>query len=191
MKRGSLLSLIFCVVSAATPAQQLHADGILDEPVPWSGSLRKYSIAELVARMSGWADASGKGEFQLAKPLPEEISAAKLDRFDIKETPRPTYREVLTSALESARRRALLEETDKGIRVVYVYARSYSLSGTTREALRRKGRLSLEGIEKDLAEKGWRLSEHVTLRYSGENSILLVDGTDEDIETASRYFGVK
>ena len=191
MKHGRLLTLIFCVVTAATPLQQLHADGILDEPVPWSGSLRKYSIAELVARMSGWADASGKGEFQLAKPLPEEISAAKLDRFDIKEMPRPTYRQVLTSALESARQRTLLEGTDKGIRVIYVYTRSYSLPGTTREALRQKGRLSLEGIVKDLAEKGWRLSGHVTLRFSGENSILLVNGTEEDIATVSRYFGVK
>lgn len=191
MNQGSLLSLIFCVVTAATPFQQLHADGILDEPVPWSGSLRKYSIAELVARMSGWADASGKGEFQLAKPLPEKIAAAKLDRFDVKETPRPTYREVLTSALESAGQRTLLEGTEKGIRVIYVYARSYSLPGTTREALRQKDRLSLEGIEKDLAEKGWRLSEHVTLRYSEENSILLVNGTEEDIATVSRYFGVK
>lgn len=191
MNQGSLLSLIFCVVTAATPIQKLHADGILDEPVPWSGSLRNYSIAELVARMSGWADASGKGEFQLAEPLPEEISAAKLDRFDIKEKPRPTYREVLSFALESARKRILLEETDKGIRVTYVYTRSYSLSGTNREALRQKGRLSLEGIEKDLAEKGWRLSEHVTLRYSGEKSIFLVEGTEEDVATVSRYFGVK
>lgn len=191
MKRNSLFSLMACIIIAASPSQRLHAEGILDEPVPWSGRLRNYSIAELVARMSGWADASGRGDFQLAKPLPEEISAAKLARFDIKETPRPTYREVLTSALESARRRALFEETDKGIRVVYVYARSYSLSGTTREALRQKGRLSLDGIEKDLAEKGWRMSEHATLRYSGNNSIFLVEGTEEDIATVSRYFGVK
>jgi hypothetical protein len=191
MKRGRVLSLIVCIVTAATPAQQLHADGILDEPVPWSGRLRKYSIAELVARMSGWADASGKGEFQLAKPLPEELSAEKIDRIDIKGEPRPTYRDVLTLALKTAGQRTLLEGTDKGIRVIYLSSRSYSLSGPTREALRQKGRLSLEGIEKDLAEKGWRLSEHAKLRYSGETSIFLVDGTEEDIATVSRYFGVE
>ena len=191
MKRGRLLSLIGGVVAVATSFQPLRADGILDEPVPWSGRLRNYSISELVARMSGWADTSGKGEFLLAMPLPEELSAEKIDRIDIKGEPRPTYRDVITLALQTAGQRTLLEGTDKGIRVTYLSSRSYSLSESTREALRQKGRLSLEGIEKDLAEKGCRLSEHAKLGYSGETSIFLVDGTEDDIATVSRYLGAE
>ena len=169
----------------------LHGAEVLDAPVPWAGEIRGYTLADLVARMRGWSDIGDSSDFVLLNRIPENLASKELNLIRIPDDPRPTYREVLVSALKEAGQKAELRSVKGGIEIVYIYARSFTLPANTRQSLDRKGRWSLEGIKSELDDKGWSFSEFVTMNFNAENSSLIVQGTLEDLDTAARFLGQK
>lgn len=169
----------------------LHGAEILDKPVPWSGRISGYTLDELVARMRGWSDVGDSGTFQLSSRIPEELATKKINLLLIPDEPRPTYREILVSALEKVGQKVEVRRSKEGIEIVYIYSRSFRISNSNRQSLARKGRLSLEGIQRELADKGWVFSESVEMKFLPESSLLIVQGTSEDIDKAARFFSEK
>lgn len=105
--------------------------------------------------MRGWSDVGDSGTFQLSSRIPEELATKKINLLLIPDEPRPTYREILVSALEKVGQKVEVRRSKEGIEIVYIYSRSFRISNSNRQSLARKGRLSLEGIQRELADKGW------------------------------------
>lgn len=103
----------------------LQGADILDTPVPWAGRINGYTIADLIARMRGWSDVGDSGPFELSTKVPEKLATKELDLVRIPNEPRPTYRELLVSALEEVGQKAELRRGKEGIEIVYIYARSF------------------------------------------------------------------
>ncbi|MCH7227516.1 hypothetical protein [Haloferula sp. A504] len=168
----------------------LQGAEILDTRVPWSGNLRDYTMAELVARMTGWADLDPDGDFRFTERLPDDIGSKRIDLIRIAEDSRPTYRELLVSAFDEIQKTVEIRRGRSGIEVIYLYTRIYNLPYATKQELSRKGRLSLQGIQAELDEKGWQMSEFADVRFFPETSSILIRGTKEDVESAWRFFGL-
>jgi hypothetical protein len=172
-------------------AGSLQGAEILGEPVPWSGRIQGYSLAELVARMSGWADIGKGAGFHIHSGLPEDLAAKKLNIIQVADSPRPTYGELLLLALHDAGVKAELKETRAGIEIVHLYSRSFKLSHDTKRSLSLKVRWTLEGIKAELNDKGWSLSEHAHLIFTPERSSLIVEGTMDDVKEIARFLGTE
>lgn len=168
----------------------LQGAEILDTPVPWSGRLKDDTMAEVVARMRGWADLDPRGDFRLAERLPPDIANKRIHVIRIAEDSRPTYRELLVAAFKDIQERVEVRRGRSGIEIVYIYTRVHKLPYAEKEALRRKGRLSLQGIQTELEEKGWKMSEFARLKFVPEPAAILISGTKEDVESAWRFFGL-
>ena len=169
----------------------LHGADILDTPVPWSGRITGYTVADLVVRMRGWSDVGDGGRFILSAKIPEKLATKELEPVRIPEKPRPTYGELLVSALENVGQKSEVRRGKQGIEIVYLYVRSFKLSARTRQVLNRKRRLSLEGIQSELDDKGWSFSESATMFFSAEQSRLVIKGTSDDLESMAKFLGQK
>lgn len=186
-----LRHLLIRTLITITLVGSLHGADVLDAPVPWAGRISGHTLAELVARMRGWSDIGDAGTFELSTQIPERLATKKLDLVRIPDAPRPTYRELLVSALKDAGQKAEVRRGQEGIEIIYMYARSFRIPSSTRQALDRKGRWSLEGIKSELDDKAWSFSEFVAMRFFAESSTLIVQGTSDDLDKTARFFGQK
>jgi len=140
MRLRNLYARILIIVASIGT---LRGAEILDTPVPWAGRISGYTVADLIARMRGWSDVVDSGSFMISTKIPEKLKSKELDSIRIPEKPRPTYRELIVSALKQAGQKAEVRRGKKGIEIVYIQMRVFMLSAKTRQGLIRKGRWSL------------------------------------------------
>jgi hypothetical protein len=171
--------------------QCLPAQDILDEPVPWSGQIRRTTVKELIARMTGWAEGSGKEGFVFAKRLPVELADLKVDHLMVTDDPRPTYRQLLSEIFGQVRKNARFTRGRTGIEITYTFQYQIWLSFKKVAQLKRSGLWSTEALKADLKRKGWKLSTHFGLTLLKESQILIIRGVKADHDNVSRYLGYR
>jgi len=183
--RNSITRLLIILASVGT----LNGAEILETPVPWTGRITGYTVADLIARMRGWSDVGDNGSFILSTKIPEKLASEELGLIQIPEDPRPTYSELLVLALEKAGQKAEVHRGKKGIEIIYIYSRVFTISTKDRQALTHKNRWSLEGIKKELNDKGWSFSNSAKMLLLAEKSRIVILGTSDDLTRMARFFG--
>lgn len=165
---------------ACLPGQE-----ILDQPVPWSGTITRTTAKEMIARMTGWAEGSGKEGFTLATRIHARVADRRIDRLEVPDDPRPTFRELLSEVLGG--RGVKIDRGRDGIEVTFLMQRSYTLRFGTVGKLKQAGKWSTEGLRKDLKSKGWKFSKHFEMTLIKQSQTLIVRGLLDDCRKMDRY----
>ena len=186
MHRPLFLASLLLAFTPTLPAQE-----ILDEPVPWSGKIRRTTVKEFVARITGWAEGSGKGGLVFAKRLPAEIADLEVENLMVEDDPRPTYGQLLAEVFGKAGKSAVFTRGRNGIEITYTFQRQFRLAFKMVAKLKRSGLWSSEALRADLKRKGWKFSTHFRLTLLEESEILIIRGPKADCDNVARYLGYR
>lgn len=191
--RNSLhsLPLVICLIAVfvLAPGPTLVAQEPLDEPVPWSGTIRRTTVKELIARITGWAEGEGHPDFHFAEELEKDLTEKKIKSLTISDQPRPSYREVLENVFWRAGESVALSQTDQGIAIIDILQFSFTLPARVREYLKRTDQWDLDSIKKIMRKKDILLSKHAEMNFLRKEGKLILRGTKCDGDKVARFLG--
>jgi hypothetical protein len=181
--------IAIAVLAALSQIAHVRAATLLDRPVPWAGTIRKQTLGEVVARMTGWADVDAKQSLRFTTPLTQVDTGKMIDQLKIASDPRPSYGAVLLAAFTEAGYTMAIEESENGIVVARLLTRIFRLDYATIARWRKAGDYSTEGFSARLRKSGYQTSKHLVLNLSPGNGSLLVSGVQKDLDAVSNFLG--
>lgn len=191
--RNSLHSspLVICLIAVfvLAPGPTLVAQEPLDEPVPWSGTIRRTTVKELIARITGWAEGEGHPDFHFAEELEKDLADKKIKSLTVSDQPRPSYREVLENVFGRAGESVALSRSPKGIEITELLQFSFLLPARVVEFLKRREQWDLDSIKEIMHQKNIVLSEHVEMSFLKKEGRLVLRGSRSDGQKMARFLG--
>lgn len=166
--------------------------GVLEQKVAWSGTMRKVTAGEVFAKMQDWSEADDQqGTFRFQHDLSKELIAVSIDQLKLGADQGLTYRELAEKVFKRAGKTVVLDETDQGIVVTYLYSRIFTVHPQSIVLWSRVGDSAEAGLTKQLVAANIELSKYARLNLSKERQTLTITGEEKDLSAIAGFLSKK